>query len=338
MQKSSVSDNRKEENLSLDELDFIYDFSEAGKTVVDVLYTGLDKNGEEKTFKAKLEVTVANAAEKGFYTAKIVITRQPDKLIYNAGEAFDRTGMEVTLYQVNMDTGETVEKVITDYQVAPSVLMNEGSCTVTVSYASTDKDGKAKVFKDSLKVQVNAVSEDPEIPSDETPAYTPARGGSRSRKIVFPNNRGNNFRDAKKGMMNTVLGIVTGSGEGYSSWILDGEKGTWKLRYTDNTFAAGHYFTDHDGTQKEQVAWEMVNGSWYAFGADGCAKSGFIMDYQLGGFFYIDIERGMMTGWQMIDGKWYYFNTVSDGNKGIMLVNQTTPDGFVVGADGIWIP
>lgn len=46
----------------------------------------------------------------------------------------------------------------------------------------------------------------------------------------------------------------------------------------------------------------------------------------------------MLTGWQMIDGKWYYFNTVSDGNKGMMLANQTTPDGFIVGADGSWIP
>ena len=29
---------------------------------------------------------------------------------------------------------------------------------------------------------------------------------------------------------------------------------------------------------------------------------------------------------------------IADGNKGMMLANQTTPDGFIVGADGSWIP
>ncbi len=326
VRKSSVSDNKKEETLSLDEVYFDYDFSEAGEKTVTVMYDGMDKKEEEKTFKTNLKVTVANAAEDGFYTDKIAITKQPDKLSYNTGDSFDRTGMEVTLYQVNKETEEAVEKVITDYQVSPSVLMKAGSCTVTVSYASTDKDGKAKVFKDSLEVTVKEKSS------------SSGGRGSRYHKVGSVNNGTSSFKDAKKGMMNTVLGIVTGSGAGYSNWVLDGEKGAWKLQYADNSFATGSYFIDSDGTQKEQVAWEMVNGSWYAFGADGYAKGGFVTDYQLGGFFYIDIERGMLTGWQMIDGKWYYFNTVSDGNKGMMLANQTTPDGFIVGADGSWIP
>ena len=43
-----------------------------------------------------------------------------------------------------------------------------------------------------------------------------------------------------------------------------------------------------------------------------------------------DGTLGMMrTGWQMIDGKLYYFNTQSDGTMGRLLVNTTTPDGYV---------
>ena len=45
----------------------------------------------------------------------------------------------------------------------------------------------------------------------------------------------------------------------------------------------------------------------------------------------------MRTGWQMIDGKLYYFNTQSDGTMGRLFVNTTTPDGYVVGADGVVI-
>lgn len=36
--------------------------------------------------------------------------------------------------------------------------------------------------------------------------------------------------------------------------------------------------------------------------------------------------------------KWYYFNPVSDGTRGALYVNRTTPDGYVVGADGVWKP
>ena len=44
----------------------------------------------------------------------------------------------------------------------------------------------------------------------------------------------------------------------------------------------------------------------------------------------------MLTGWQHIDGKWYYFNTQSDGTRGAMYVSRRTPDGYYVGADGVW--
>ena len=46
----------------------------------------------------------------------------------------------------------------------------------------------------------------------------------------------------------------------------------------------------------------------------------------------------MYTGWHQIDGKWYYFHEISDGTRGHLLTNTTTPDGYQVGADGAWIP
>ena len=52
-----------------------------------------------------------------------------------------------------------------------------------------------------------------------------------------------------------------------------------------------------DQSTVEQVAWELVNGSWYAFGADGYIKSGWVFDYQLGRWYNMSIDRGMQTGW-----------------------------------------
>ena len=68
------------------------------------------------------------------------------------------------------------------------------------------------------------------------------------------------------------------------------------------------------------------------FGADGYAKSGLVFDPALGGYFYIDINTGMKTGWQLIDGKWYYF-----GGDSLMVTSQTTPDGYHVDKDGVWV-
>ena len=44
----------------------------------------------------------------------------------------------------------------------------------------------------------------------------------------------------------------------------------------------------------------------------------------------------MLTGWQEIDGKRYYFETVLGNNQGRMYRSEGTPDGYYVGADGVW--
>ncbi|GAA6293254.1 hypothetical protein F220043C3_16880 [Enterocloster asparagiformis] len=152
-------------------------------------------------------------------------------------------------------------------------------------------------------------------------------GGSASRPA------GTTSADAKKGMVNTLTGIITGTGDGYSSWNQDNTG--WKLRYADGTFASGTIAAAADGSTYEQPAWEMINGAWYAFGADGYAKNGLVPDPALGGYFYIDINSGMKTGWQLIDGQWRYFNPLSDGKKGIMIEDAWI-DGWYVDKNGVW--
>ncbi len=172
-------------------------------------------------------------------------------------------------------------------------------------------------------------------------------GGGSSSKA--PASAGTTTTDAKKGSVNSLTGIITGDGDGYSKWIsetplgqAEGTAARWKLQYADGTFATGTYVTDGQGTvlrdaagvPLEQPHWEMVNGAWYAFGTDGYAKAGMIFDPMLNGWFYVDLNSGMKTGWQLIDGKWYYFNPLSDGTKGKMAVS-TTIGGYKVDGNGV---
>ncbi len=144
--------------------------------------------------------------------------------------------------------------------------------------------------------------------------------------------------DDQKGHVDVVTGIITGNGDEYSQWVeetkADGSS-AWKLQYADNTMAAGSIVTRADGTTYEQVAWELVDGKWFPFGADSFVKSDWVYDVDLAGWFFVDINEGMMTGWNQIAGRWYYLNPVSDGKKGIRLADCWI-DGWYVNADGIW--
>lgn len=149
-------------------------------------------------------------------------------------------------------------------------------------------------------------------------------GGSTSYKAAAGN--------SKRGMVDSLKGIITGEGAGYCRWQQD-EKG-WKLIYTDGTFACGTAVGQADGSSVVQPAWEKVNGAWYAFGSDGYLMAGWVYDYQLGAWYYMTIESGMKTGWyyddqdhrtyyldpetgavatgwRQIEGKWYFFTDTS---------------------------
>ena len=133
-----------------------------------------------------------------------------------------------------------------------------------------------------------------------------------------------------KGQTEPNLGIVTGPGQDQSQWVQD-ENGWW-LRYPDGNYPKGSRSIVTGGQQNDVrifYYWERINGAWFAFDEKGYAAVGWIYDSSYQGWFYLDINRGMMrTGWQEIDGKWYYFD-----HSGTLAVN-TVVDGYPVGADG----
>ena len=79
---------------------------------------------------------------------------------------------------------------------------------------------------------------------------------------------------------------------------------------------------------------------WYYFDKNGYVVSGWLRWKDC--YFYLNpVSDGwfgrMETGWKKIDGKWYYFEMVSGQNKGHLLVNTVTPDGYKVDSNGVWL-
>ena len=113
-------------------------------------------------------------------------------------------------------------------------------------------------------------------------------------------------------------------------WILDG---------------TGWWYRDSDGSYPANT-WRYVSYQgrmdWYHFNADGYITTGWFTDTD-GHIYYLNpVSNGfmgaMVTGWQQIDGIWYYFHTEADGHRGMLYVNTTTPDGYLVDEKGQWIP
>ena len=134
-------------------------------------------------------------------------------------------------------------------------------------------------------------------------------------------------------------GRVVSSGAGSSAagnvlrtngaWVKDATG--WWYRYADGTYP--------------KASWQQLlyNGrmEWYHFDSRGYMQTGWFTDKD-GHIYYLNpvsdgTQGRMFTGWNLIDGKWYYFNTVSDGMKGALFINRTTPDGYRVDAEGVWV-
>lgn len=96
----------------------------------------------------------------------------------------------------------------------------------------------------------------------------------------------------------------TGSGSTVSAPGSVQTTGTWM---SNNI---GWWYQYPDGTYPTN-GWLMINNVWYCFDAAGY----------------------MRTGWIQAGNAWYYCDT----NSGAMLTNTTTPDGYYVDGNGVWV-
>ncbi|WP_448861940.1 carboxypeptidase regulatory-like domain-containing protein [Clostridium sp.] len=121
---------------------------------------------------------------------------------------------------------------------------------------------------------------------------------------------------------------TSGRDRSTSTWVK--ESAGWRYRLSNGTYLSGSSVLDPaTGRQVEQVVWKQLRGAWWAFGADGYIRTGWIYDYSAGKWYYVDENTGMRTGWYLDpqDGRWYYL----DPATGEMLTEwQLIPDlGYV---------
>lgn len=132
--------------------------------------------------------------------------------------------------------------------------------------------------------------------------------------------------------------VVTGT------WVQDAT-GKWLFTTTGkdgrtyaNEWAAVH--NPYADTSKGQSSFD-----WFRFDEKGYMVTGWYTDVD-GNIYYLnpvsDNTQGrMFTGWNWIKGadgleRCYFFKTVSDGTRGSLYRNCTTPDGYTVDATGAW--
>ncbi len=118
------------------------------------------------------------------------------------------------------------------------------------------------------------------------------------------------------------------------------------------------YAFDLNGYLKSGWVFDYQLNSWYNVSVEKGMQSGWYTDAQDKHTYYLDPQGGnLTTGWKPIDNKWYYFNAAAlsrtweldkeTGNWyynirskskpfGAMYENEKTPDGYYVGADGVW--
>lgn len=121
---------------------------------------------------------------------------------------------------------------------------------------------------------------------------------------------------------------TSGRDRSTSTWVK--ESTGWRYRLSNGTYLSGSLVLDPaTGRQVEQVVWKQLRGAWWAFGADGYIRTGWVYDYGAGEWYYVDENIGMRTGWYLDpqDSRWYYL----DPATGEMLTEwQLIPDlGYV---------
>lgn len=122
-------------------------------------------------------------------------------------------------------------------------------------------------------------------------------------------------KDAPPADSNAAL---TGPGERRKSgWILD-VKG-W------------YYIKDNQARAKSEVL--EIKSKKYWFDSDAYMAVGWRKDNN-GNWYYMNEDGSMrLSSWVLYKDLWYYL-----GENGAMLTDTRTPDGFIVDAQGVWVP
>lgn len=83
--------------------------------------------------------------------------------------------------------------------------------------------------------------------------------------------------------------------------------------------------------------WEAEGSSWYYYDdyEERYLTNEWFHDTNRDRWYYLGENSAMMTGWVTIDGYSYYLEEDDENTRGAMYANTVTPDGSIVGVDGV---
>lgn len=128
-------------------------------------------------------------------------------------------------------------------------------------------------------------------------------------------------------------------GHGGSSGGGSGSGSTYRSRSAVQSSSAGTWVKDAKGWWLSYGAgnyakntWVFKDSKWYYFNADGYMYTSWL--HINNNWYYLHDDGHMNIGWLLTENthKWYYFDA-----NGAMWYNATTPDGYYVNNDGVYV-
>ena len=93
----------------------------------------------------------------------------------------------------------------------------------------------------------------------------------------------------------------------------------------------GWYYVQSNGT-RAATQWLTLDGQDYWFDANAYMAHGW-REFDNGAWYYFRSSGAMAKNyWAESNGKWFYL-----GSDGVMMTNTTTPDGYKVDGNGVWV-
>ena len=89
--------------------------------------------------------------------------------------------------------------------------------------------------------------------------------------------------------------------------------------------------------QAKKYGWKRDNTDWYYLTEDGKRLSGGWVEID-SKWFCFDQKGYIRTGWIQSGYNWYYCDASDTSQRGVMLTNQYTPDGYYVNEKGAYVP
>ena len=166
-------------------------------------------------------------------------------------------------------------------------------------------------------------------------------GGGGRAASALTNNALNTFANQTNTNQITTLKLnMTKSIKNYldsdkTNWVKDTKSGSWKLKISHGTYATGGFYLMNNMVKLDGDITKISTDTYY-FNSQGNMVTGWVQTSDNKWFFFENAKNGnegkMALGWKKVDDKYYFFT-----KDGSMLVNDLTPDGFIVGADGAYI-